>query len=187
VAERVSSSPVPVEVWAMDEHRLGLKPIVRRVWVPRRTAPTVKVYPRYTWLYLYGFVQPETGKTFWLLLPTVNIAMMNLALREFASAVGAGASKRVVLVLDGAGWHTSAAVVIPEGIELMRLPPYSPSCSLPRGSGRCPTTRSPTRVPANLDELEDTLVARCKALMQDTETVRRHTLFHWWPRVAAAA
>jgi hypothetical protein len=116
----VSSSPVPVEVWAMDEHRLGLKPIVRRVWVPRRTAPTVKVYPRYTWLYLYGFVQPETGKTFWLLLPTVNIAMMNLALREFASAVGAGASKRVVLVLDGAGWHTSAAVVIPEGIELMR-------------------------------------------------------------------
>lgn len=23
-----------VEIWAMDEHRLGLKPIFRRVWTP---------------------------------------------------------------------------------------------------------------------------------------------------------
>lgn len=183
----MNSSPVPVEVWAMDEHRLGLKPIVRRVWVPRRTAPTVKIHPRYTWLYLYGFVQPETGKTFWLLLPTVNIEMMNLALREFASAVGAGANKRVVLVLDGAGWHTSGAVVIPEGIEFMRLPPYSPELQPAERLWALSDDPLANRVPANLDELEDTLVARCRALMEDTETVRRRTLFHWWPRVAAAA
>src|SRR5215213_8485253 len=28
----------PVEVWAEDEHRLGLKPVRRRVWAPRRPA-----------------------------------------------------------------------------------------------------------------------------------------------------
>ena len=52
-----------VEVWAMDEHRLGLKPVVRRVWVDEWTTPTAQVPGGYEWLWLYGFVQPETGKT----------------------------------------------------------------------------------------------------------------------------
>ncbi len=52
-----------VEVWAEDEHRLGLKPVVRRVWVDEWTTPTAEVNWRYEWLWLYGFVQPQTGKT----------------------------------------------------------------------------------------------------------------------------
>ena len=32
-----------VELWAMDEHRLGLKPIFRRVWTPVGVQPTVEV------------------------------------------------------------------------------------------------------------------------------------------------
>jgi transposase len=31
-----------------------------------------------------------------------------------------------VLVLDGAGWHGAQALVVPENITLMTLPPYSP-------------------------------------------------------------
>jgi hypothetical protein len=29
-------------------------------------------------------------------------------------------------VLDGAGWHTSTTLVIPDGIDLIRLPSCSP-------------------------------------------------------------
>ncbi|MBK4723166.1 winged helix-turn-helix domain-containing protein, partial [Azospirillum sp. YIM DDC1] len=29
----------PLEVWAMDEHRVGLKPVLRRVWAPRGCRP----------------------------------------------------------------------------------------------------------------------------------------------------
>ncbi|NET45675.1 hypothetical protein [Okeania sp. SIO2B3] len=32
-----------VELWAMDEHRLGLKPIFRRVWTPVGVQPTAEV------------------------------------------------------------------------------------------------------------------------------------------------
>ena len=28
-----------VEVWAMDEHRIGLQPVLRRVWAPRGHRP----------------------------------------------------------------------------------------------------------------------------------------------------
>ena len=30
------------------------------------------------------------------------------------------------MVLDGAGWHTSHALMVPCNVTLLRLPPYSP-------------------------------------------------------------
>ena len=35
-----------VELWAFDEHRIGLKPILRRVWVFNGQRPTVVVQHR---------------------------------------------------------------------------------------------------------------------------------------------
>jgi hypothetical protein len=45
-----------VELWAFDEHRLGLKPLVRRVWAKRGQRPVAVSTHQYKWLYLYGFV-----------------------------------------------------------------------------------------------------------------------------------
>jgi transposase len=59
-------------------------------------------------------------------MPRVNIEWFNLALASFALAVGAGDNKIILLVIDRAGWHMSEKVVIPEGIYLEPLPPYSP-------------------------------------------------------------
>jgi hypothetical protein len=115
-----------VEVWTMDEHRIGLKPVLRRVWRRRGTCAVLPVQPRYEWLYLYGFVRPSTGQTWWLLLPTVSIEAMTLALQEWARDVGIGQERRCVLVLDRAGWHMSGQVELPEGIHLEALPAYSP-------------------------------------------------------------
>jgi len=33
---------------------------------------------------------------------------------------------RIILCLDGAGWNTSTQVKLPENIQLLQLPPYSP-------------------------------------------------------------
>ena len=35
-------------------------------------------------------------------------------------------------------------------------------------------------------ELE-VVAERCRVLAQDPETIRRHTLFHWWPRTKVLA
>jgi hypothetical protein len=48
--------------WAQDEHRLGLKPLLRRVWARRGKRPLAPVHHRYEWLYVYGFLRPKTGK-----------------------------------------------------------------------------------------------------------------------------
>ena len=41
-----------VEVWSEDEHRLGLKPIIRKAfWGPVGERPIVRVHQRYEWTY----------------------------------------------------------------------------------------------------------------------------------------
>ncbi|EGK83555.1 hypothetical protein MicvaDRAFT_2633 [Microcoleus vaginatus FGP-2] len=45
-----------IEVWSFDEHRVGLKPILRKVWAPIGERPSAVVCHRYEWVYLYGFV-----------------------------------------------------------------------------------------------------------------------------------
>jgi hypothetical protein len=43
-------------------------------------------------------------------LLTVNGEVFSQALALFASEVGAGTDKQIVLLLDGAGWHKSATL-----------------------------------------------------------------------------
>lgn len=54
-----------VQLWAMDEHRLGLHPILRRVWVDKWCGSlSVPVHCCYDWFWLYGFVHPRSGQTY---------------------------------------------------------------------------------------------------------------------------
>ena len=59
----------------------------RRVWAKRGERPIAPVCPAYKWLYGFGFVRPQTGETYWLLMPSVSVEVMNLALAEFARDV----------------------------------------------------------------------------------------------------
>src|SRR5215216_7408904 len=116
-----------VELWCEDEHRLGLKPIIRKVWSPIGERPQVLVHQRYEWTYLYAFVRPKSGEVHRLILPTVNAEVFSVALEHFAREVGASTKKRIILVLDRAGWHTTKKKLkAPEGIDLEFLPSHSP-------------------------------------------------------------
>ncbi len=170
-----------VEVWYQDEARLGLKPIVRRVWARRGQRPRAPSQTRYEWLYVYGFVHPEGGETYWLVLPTVSIEAMSLALGEFARDVGAGPAKQVVLVLDQAGWHTSGKVTVPEGITLMPLPAKTPE--LQPAERLWPLVREgvANRVFPDMNALQARLVERCLQLRQLPEQIRALTRYYWLP------
>ena len=169
-------------VWAEDEHRLGLLPVVRRVWAPKGRRPTAPVRRRYQWLYAYGFVRPTTGRSWWCLLPAVSTAAFALALREFARDEGIGRDRQAVLAVDRAGWHAGSGLHLPEGVHLAFLPAASPE--LQPAERLWPLLNEPVanRAFADLDELEAVLVERCRTLERDRRTVKAHTRFHWWPR-----
>src|SRR5262249_23293729 len=123
---QASCPGVPVEVWATDAHRVGLKPLVGRVWARQGQRPVVRVHQRFQWRHLLAFVHPASGRTEWQVSSGINTAVLSRAFGGVARPAGAGPRKRIVLVLDQAGYHTSPLVHVPEGLHLVFLPPYSP-------------------------------------------------------------
>lgn len=153
----------------------------RRVWAPVGQRPTTHVRRRFQWLYVYGFVRPTTGETWWCLLPTVRTDAFALALAEFAQDEGIDATHRAALGLDQAGWHRATDLRLPDGIDLLFLPAYSPELQPVERLWPLVNEAAATQAVADLTHLEDALVARCRALRTDRATVQAHTRFHWWP------
>lgn len=83
----------------------------------------VKVKQGYQNSYVYSAVAPKTGEHFSLILPYVNTEMMQIYLDQLSIECQ---GKRVILIMDQAGWHKSQCLVVPGNIELWFLPPYSP-------------------------------------------------------------
>jgi transposase len=171
-----------LRVWTMDEHRLGLLPIIKRVWARKGRRPRAPVRRRYQWRSVYGFVRPRTGTTWWCLLPTVSLDAFALALATFARDEEIDADHRAVLVVDQAGWHTSAKLPLPDGIDLVFLPAYSPELAPAERLWRLVDEPVANRSFATLDELEAVLVPRCQALAQQRRRIKSLTRYHWWPQ-----
>ena len=57
-------------------------------------------------------------------MPVVSIDAMNQHLAEISKCVSISAI--ALLILDGAGWHSSPQLIVPENIVLMPLPSYAP-------------------------------------------------------------
>jgi DDE superfamily endonuclease len=171
-----------VELWATDEHRIGLKPLLKRVWTLPGQRPIAPVEPRYQWRYLVAFVHPASGCTVWHLATGVSAQLFSAELAAFAAAVGASPTKQIVLVLDGAGWHTGYEVVVPEHVHLLVLPSHSPE--LQPCEHLWPLSDAPlvNRHFRDLEELEDVQLARCAYLQTQRERIRSATLFPWWPK-----
>jgi transposase len=83
----------------------------------------VKVKLGFKNFYLYSAVNPKTGEDFTLLLPKVNTDCMNVFLEEM---VKKEQDKSIIMIMDGAGWHSSNDLKVPSNIEIICLPPYSP-------------------------------------------------------------
>jgi hypothetical protein len=69
-------------------------------------------------------VRPATDQAFALVLPEVSTVAMNLFLDAFAETLAP--DEHAVVVLDQAGWHVANALIVPDNLSLVPLPPYSP-------------------------------------------------------------
>ncbi len=95
-----------------------------RIWARIGSRPRAPRDSRYDWATIFGAVCPERATGAALVMPYANTEAMSLHLQEIARAVAPGA--HAALVFDGAGWHTSPALELPENITPVCLPPYAP-------------------------------------------------------------
>ncbi len=159
--------------------------MIRRVWAPVGKRPLARAKRGYKWTYLYGFVCPQSGEVYWLILPTVNVELFSMALGEFAREVRANKDKHILLVVDQAGWHTGGEVKVPEGIHLEFLPSGSPELQPAERLWPLTNEAIANRLFEEISEMEQALVERCAELLEQAQTIRNLTNYHWWPQEAA--
>jgi DDE superfamily endonuclease len=113
----------PVVIMAEDEGRFGRIDRPRRCWAPKPLRPTVPRQIVREFVYVFAAVCAQLGRLTSLILPTADTDMMNVFLthvaREFAGYF-------IILVVDRAGWHTTARLTVPENLRLLPQPARSP-------------------------------------------------------------
>ena len=123
-AAAAAAPGAPVEVWCADEARVGQQGTLTRVWAKRGSRPRAPRDCRYTSAWLFGAVCTERRTGAAVVMPEVNTDAMEAHLAEISRNVSPGA--HAVLVLDGAGWHSSPRLRVPDNISLLPLPRYAP-------------------------------------------------------------
>ncbi len=110
-------------MWAQDESRCGLLPIVRHRITARGVQPLVSSAYRFESVYLYGAVEPLTGQSFFLELPLLNTQGFQLFLEHF---VATDPTSFHLLLLDNGAFHKAHALCLPPNVALLFFPPYAP-------------------------------------------------------------
>lgn len=113
-----------MEIWFQDEARIGQKNGIVRQWSRRGSRPRQPADQRYENAYLFGAVCPARGTGAAIAVPYADTEAMQLHLNEISRHVARGA--HAVLLLDRAGWHTTANLDVPDNITPIFLPSRAP-------------------------------------------------------------
>ncbi len=106
-----------------DEAGFGRINKPKYCWCPEGIRPEVPCHHIREYRYVYGAVDPCSGDSFFLVLPQSNTVCMNLFLQKLGEEFK---NDLILLVCDGASWHTTESLCLPENIKLFFLPPATP-------------------------------------------------------------
>lgn len=105
-----------------DEAGFGRINKPKYCWCNMEIRPSVPCHHIREYRYVYGAVEPLTGESCFLVMPYCNTDCMNVFLEELSKTYP---KDKIILVCDGAVWHKSESLVIPENIKLIFIPPYT--------------------------------------------------------------
>lgn len=112
-----------IRLMFQDEAGFGRINKPKYCWCTKGVRPSVPCHHIREYRYVYGAVEPLTGRSCFLVMPYCNTACMNIFLDELSKQFP---DDIILLCCDGAAWHKSNALCIPENIRLFFIPPYTP-------------------------------------------------------------
>ena len=164
-----------VRLMFQDEAGFGRINKPKRCWCAKGVRPSVPCHHIREYRYAYGAVEPTTGEGFFLVLPYCNTQCMNIFLDYLSKQY---AEDTILLVCDGAAWHRSNAIVLPENIKLLSIPPYTPEMNpIEQIWKQLRTMGFKNEV---FQTLEDVMLRLCDTIrMLTKETISSITCRHW--------
>jgi hypothetical protein len=165
----------PVIIMAQDEGRFGRITDIRTCWAPKGVRPKVARQIVRAFVYVYAAVCMALGKMTSLILPYANTDMMNLFLDEVSNDFK---EYFVIMLVDGAGWHRSQDLVVPENIRLIEQPSHSPELNpVEHLWEELREKHLPNKAFKSLDAVEEALCKGLRELDDDPERLRSMTNF----------
>lgn len=115
----------PVRVWVADEHRYGLISVLRRCWGLRGVRVSAPYQTKYQWGYLHSALEVDGKHAAQALFSnSVNLETSGKFLEQIAQS---DPQAQHVVIWDQAGFHPrSGHRLVPAGVHVLSLPPYSP-------------------------------------------------------------
>jgi hypothetical protein len=160
-----------------DEARFGRISQSKRCWCPKPIRPVCPTMVCQEYTYAYGAVSIEDGQWDSLVLPTANTDCMQVFLDEITSRYP---NDRIVMVLDGAGWHRGGKLAVPENMRLLPLPAYSPELNPVENIWEELREKGfDNKVFDSFDALEEQLVRSLKYLEDHPEITKSIAAWPW--------
>lgn len=146
-----------------------------RAWCPPGLRPLVAQQVVREYVYASAAVAPELGQMTVLVLPYANTKMMNLFLAQVAVEF---ANYFLVIQVDGAAWHRSQELSIPENMRLLLQPAYNPELNpVEHVWEEVREKHFYNRVFDSMDAVMDNLCEGLNALIRMPERLRSMTYF----------
>jgi transposase len=158
-----------------DEARFGRITRCSRCWAPAGIRPCVPQQIIRQYFSVFTAVAPQSGKMVSLIFPTSNAEIMTIFLKQVSQQFP---DFFIVMQVDGAGWHRSHTVQVPENTRLLFQPPYSPELNpvehiwddiREKYVNNCQFS--------SLDALQERLCTALNALSSNTNYIRSMTYF----------
>jgi transposase len=112
-----------LRLWVEDETRIGLMPIHRRRITLKGVRPLISSEIVREYEYLFGLIEPLTGKSFMLELPSLDTQMMQLFMDEFSQE---DEESLHIILVDNASAHTTEKLKVGKNIVFIFLPANAP-------------------------------------------------------------
>ena len=158
-----------------DEAAFGRINVPKYCWCPPGVRPSVPCQRVRQYVNAYGAADPLSGDSFFLILPSNNTHCMSLFLERLGQEY---ADDIILLLCDGASWHTSHDLNVPDNIVLFQIPPHTPEMNPMEQirkelRGRGFRNELFNSLEAVVDRLSETICSL------DNFTVSHITLRHW--------
>ena len=123
VAKMQESGAPKVRLMFQDEAGFSRINKPKYCWSIKGQRPSVPCHHIREYRYVYGAIEPLTGEGHFLIMSSCDSECMNVFLRTLSKAYP---NDTILLCCDGAAWHKSAKLDIPDNIRLFFIPPYTP-------------------------------------------------------------
>lgn len=158
-----------------DEAGFGRINKPKYCWCRKGIRPSVPCHHIREYRYAFGAVEPMTGESHFLVLPSCNTECMGYFLESLSEKYP---DDIILLCCDGAAWHKANHLRTPRNIVLFFIPPYTPEMNPIEQIWKEIRKRGfKNEVFASLDKVVDRL---CETILSlSPETIRSITGRDW--------